>query len=335
MKVKIANVKKICESFLISSGIQREAAKIIFADYLEGELLGKKTHGLAAFVSGVYDINRLKNSSHSSKIKIKKNSKAYSLIDGGEQAGQLVAEVAKKILIKKTKKYGIAMVGTYNTKAILRPGSQAYDIAKHNLLSIVIHNGGGPLVAPYGGIDPIMSTDPIGFAIPTLGLPIVADMAVSVKAWGEVVMARMLGTRLPAEAFLDKKGNITLNPNQAHSALPFGGYKGFNLGLLFEILSGPLVNSGFGFKNNVKDKWKNRGALYLAIDPSKFVSIKKFKTENSELLKQLKKSPKRKGFREILIPGEKAYKNKELCLKRGWLDVDKKIVEKIFELAKK
>ncbi|MFZ2189683.1 MAG: Ldh family oxidoreductase [Candidatus Magasanikiibacteriota bacterium] len=334
MKVKINEIRKTCENFLVSKcKMKKDIANIIFADFLEGELLGKKTHGLAAFVSGVYDINRLKNSSDPKKIIIKKNQKAYALIDGGKQAGQLVAQLAKKILIKKAKQFGIAMVGTYKTQAILRPGSQAEEIAKHNLIGIVFHNGGAPLVAPFGGIDPVISTDPIGFAIPTTCEPIVADMAISVKAWREVEFSKLLNKNLPLNSFLDKKGNIATDPDKAYSALPFGDYKGYILGILFEILTGSLVNSGFGIKNFLNKKWKQRGALYLAIDPSKFVNLNKFKKENTQLIKELKKSRKRTTIKEILIPGERAYKNKAKCLKRGWLDVDKTVMEKINKLC--
>jgi len=333
MKVNINEIKAVCENFLVKIGIPRKTAIIIFADYLEGELLNKKTHGLGAFVSGVYDINRLKKSSNINKIKIVKHSIAYALINGHGQAGQLVAEVVKKILIKKAKKCGIAMVGTYNARAILRPGSQAEALAQHDLIGVIFHNGGGPLVAPYGGIDPVISTDPIGFAIPTLGLPIVADMAISMKAWREIEMAKLLNKKLPSDSFIDEDGVVTLKPEQVFSALPFGGYKGFALGILSEILTGSLVNSGLGLSNGKgREKYKNRGALYIAIDPSKFVGLNKFKKENSRLVKELKQSRMRPGFKEIVIPGELAYKNKALCLKRGWFEVDKVIIDKIYNL---
>ena len=65
---------------------------------------------------------------------------------------------------------------------------------------------------------------------------------------------------------------------------------------------------------------------------SKFVNINTFKKQNSELIKQLKNSRKRPGFKEILIPGEIAYKHKEKCLKRGWIEVDNKIIDQIYKI---
>lgn len=338
MKILIKEIRSICEKILIKKGVKFSAAKIIINDYLEGELLGKKSHGLFAFAGGVYDIDDIVKKSNPNKIIVEKNFGPTALVNGHEQAGQLVAEVAKKILIKKCKKYGIAMVGTYNSRPFLRPGSQAESIAHNNLVALIFQNGGGPLVAPYGGIDPIISTNPIGYAIPTLSGPIVLDMAVSVKAWGETRIAKESKTLLPDNAFLDKKGKITLNPYQVYSVMPFGGYKGFSIGILSEIFTGSLVGNGVGLKKKGLKPGGHgkalRGALFIAIDPNKFTNLKKFKKENSELVKELKKSRKRPGVKGIFMPEERSYKNKIKCLKRGWLEVDKKIIDKIYQLKK-
>ncbi len=316
---------------MVKTGVGKSEAKIIVDDYVEGELLGKKTHGLLAFAGGVYDTNKIAGHSDRKKIKIVKDNGVYALINGGKQKGQLVAEKAIELVIKKAKKYGLAMVGTFNSGSILRPGSQAEKIAKKNLIGLIFHNGGGPIVPPFGGIDPIISTDPIGYAIPTLRQPIVADFAVSERAWGEIRIAKELKRLLPAGCFLNKKGQITTKPDDAYSALPFGGYKGFCVGLLSEIFTGALVGNKQGLFNK---KIGIRGALYMAIDPSRFVNLQKFKKENSRLANELKKSRRLLGIKEIVLPGERAYKNKTLCLKRGWFDVDKKIVNRLDNLFK-
>ena len=71
----------------------------------------------------------------------------------------------------------------------------------------------------------------------------------------------------------------------------------------------------------------------MAIDPSKFVDIKKIKKQNTDLVNELKKSRKRKGVREIRVPGEYAYTLKKKSLKRGWFDVHKNIYKKLMKVA--
>ena len=58
MRVNINEIRKRCERFLVETGVGKPEAEIIVDDYIEGELLGKKTHGLLAFAGGVYDINK-------------------------------------------------------------------------------------------------------------------------------------------------------------------------------------------------------------------------------------------------------------------------------------
>jgi len=338
MKVSIAEARSVVEKIFQKNGLTKRQAEIVADDYIEGELLGKTSHGLSAMVTGVYGAQFISISKKSIQVECHKN--AYARINGNQNPGQLVADKARALVVKKAKKYGIGMVGTHNTLSFLRPGSQAEYISRYDLIAIIIHNGGEPLVAPHGGVDPLLSTTPIGFAIPTASLPIVADFATSEKAWGAVRLARAGIKKLPENAFLDRIGNSTIDVKNVFSALPFGGIKGFSLGILFEILTGSLVGSPMGVhKKFIQGRGKDRstsdvyrGAIYIAIDPSKFVNIKKFKKENSMLVNELKSSRKMKGVKEIILPGEKAYALKEKHVKQGWFDVDDGVWEKIREL---
>ena len=269
------------------------------------------------------------------KIKIVKRSRTFALIDAGGSIGQLVASKAVDLVSKIAKKQGIGMVGIYNSLPFLRSGSQAEKIAHNDLIGVVLINGGSPMVAAPGSVGKVIGTNPIGFALPTLKNPIVCDMAVSEKAYGEVRLAKFLGKNLPANSFIDDRGNVTTNPNNVFAALPFGGYKGFNLGILFEILTGSFVNAGVGCKKKFigKSDKAYRGALFIAIDPKAFVSLTDFKGKNSQFVREIKLLKKRKGIKEILIPGERSYSHKEMALKRGWLDLDKKLFDEIKNLA--
>ncbi|MFA6382061.1 MAG: Ldh family oxidoreductase [Candidatus Buchananbacteria bacterium] len=335
MKVKIKEIRRLCEVILIKRGLKPAEAKIVVADYLEGELLGKITHGLISFSGVIEKAGQTK----AKKILVSRKSNNFLLLNANGQIGQLVAGVATKAVIKMAKKTGIAMVGVYDSLPFLRPGSQAEKIAENDLIGLVLINGGGPTVVPPGGLDAILATNPIGFAIPTFGKPIVCDMAISKKAISEVKLAKLLGRDLPEDSFVDKKGEIIKDPDSFFAALPFGDYKGFNLGILFEILTGSLVNAEIGYKKkdigSSKDKYgkKYRGALFIAINPSVFTSLKKFKQKNSQFIKEIKSVKRKKGIKEIVIPGKKAYQNKEIALRRGWLEVDKKIIEQIKKLA--
>lgn len=324
MRIKIEKIRKQFEIYLKSRGLTQRESKIIVDDYIEGELLGKKSHGLMAFKSIDRNLEVRKKS-----YKIVKNLSALTIIDGQGDFGQLVAEEAVSQTIKKAKKNGLALAGANNFLPFLRPGSQAEKFSQKDLIGIVINNGGGPLIAPPGGKEKVFSTNPIGFAIPTTGQPIVCDMAISKKAWGEVRLAERLNRKLPKDSFIDKLGKVTLDPLKVFAALPFGDYKGFNLGILTEVLTGILVGAGYGYKKKFYGKEMikaYRGAIFLAIDPQKFVGIKKFKRQSAEMIKFIKGVKKVKGVKEIYISGERAYRCKEKVLRRGWIEVDGKVM---------
>ncbi|MBS3051411.1 MAG: Ldh family oxidoreductase [Candidatus Aenigmarchaeota archaeon] len=337
MKVKIDEMTKLMKNVLAKNGLSKREAELLVEDYVLGELEGKKSHGMMAFPSFVEKIPKTKRG----KIVIEKEGISFALLNCNQEFGQIAAEEARKILVKKAKANGIAMVGAYNMRAFLRPGTQAEKIEKEGMIGIVVNNGGLGSIAPTGSIDPILGTNPVGLAIPTKENPITGDFATSKRAWGEVRVAKAEGRKLPENTFMDKEGNFTTEPDKAESVVPFGDYKGYILALFIEILTGSLVNmpmgvnpedSGQGSLRFLTKKGDMRGAIFIAIDPSKFTDFKRFKAANTKLLAQIKSSRKARDVREILIPGERSLKNKNKARSQGYFEIDKDLYEKIKNL---
>jgi L-2-hydroxycarboxylate dehydrogenase (NAD+) len=198
-----------------------------------------------------------------------------------------------------------------NMDSWLRPGAIAQYIADKGYFTIVINDGGGTSIAPPGGYDPVLATNPIAYGIPTSREPLVVDMATSKRAWGQVRLANKYGTELPKDTFYNNKGKITLDPKEAHSVLPFGDHKGFALALMIEVLCGSLVgmdsmmldtnSAGSNFGVPLQD----RGGFILVIDPRRSTSLDLFRKKNTELLYKIKATSKLKD-ETIRIPGEDA-----------------------------
>ena len=123
MKVSIKEIKKLLTNTLLKNGVDRNDVKLIMEDYLEGELLGKVSHGLMAFPSIVKKASSMKK-----KIKIVKQTSSYAFIDGQGYFGQVAANKAIELAIKKAKKNGIAMVGMNNIVAFLTKGIHRYGV---------------------------------------------------------------------------------------------------------------------------------------------------------------------------------------------------------------
>lgn len=324
MRIKITEIKKLCIDVLLKSGLNNEDSETVVEEYLYAELTGKKSHGFASFPK--FAVEKIKK--RNDTWKIEKQEDTYALINANGNLCQLVGKFSMELVMKKAKEKGIALVGMNNMQSYLMPGYYAKMAADKNMIGIVIDNSRSR-VAPYGGTEPKLGTNPIGLAIPTNNTAFVLDMATSTRAMGEVRLAKKLQKLLPEGMALDNEGNPTKNPNQANTLTAFGGYKGYGLCLAIEILAGSFIRAKMGSKIEGS---LDRGFLFLVINPEIFVDITTFKNEVSELIDEIKSSKKANGFNEILIPGEKASILMKENLKKGYLDIDDKIFEDIKNL---
>lgn len=320
MKIKIKQITKLCIDKLVELGLSQEDADIIVREFLYGELSGKKSHGFATFPSIKSKINP-----KSKKWIIVKEDDSHALIDAKENLGQLVGNYAVQLAIDKAKTTGISMVGMYNMHSYLMPGYYAKKAAESNMIGIVVDNAPSK-VAPFGGIDPKIGTNPIAIAIPTNNYPIVLDMATATRAAGEVRLAEKLNQQLPPNMAIDKQGNQTTNPNKVHALTPLGGYKGFGLGLAIEILAGSMVHAKMG--SQIKSGL-DRGFLFIVINPGVFQDESTLKTDIGKLVKEIKSCKPVDSETEVRIPGEHAYNNYQNAMNASELEIDDSIIQAI------
>jgi len=323
MRIQIEKVENLLKKKLKKIGFTAQEAKAITFEYILGELKGKSSHGVFGFIRAYKRLKQQKRG----HFKILKDKPAYAFIQGNRDVGQIVAYHAINLAIKKARKTGIAMVGGDNIHAFLRPGTWAEVAARKEMIGLCFNYGGGPLMAPTGAREAILSTNPIGIGIPNKEYPFVIDMAVSSRAFYHIRMAKTLGTKIRKDWGIDKKGNPTTDPNKLIAVLPFGGYKGYILGLALEILTGPLVRTKVG-----KSTKGVRGFLFIVINPCLFSSKKDFERDVKKLIKDVKGAKRIKGVKEIRIPGEVAYRNEKKKISSGYMEIDKSIIESIEKL---
>ena len=216
--------------------------------------------------------------------------------------------------------------------------------AKNDAIAIMTANGhGGDLaVAPFGGVDRRLPTNPIAVGVPTgLDWPVVLDMTTSMISGGDLRLLRNKNELAPLTSIIDALGNPTRDTKGFYgpprgAILPLGfpvaGHKGFGLSVLVDVLSGALSGAECS-----KENYERSGnALFIAVlRVSAFRSRDSFFEEVKSFVKRVKGSPKAKGFSEIMFPGEKAYKHYQNSKKNGILVDDvawKRICEKAVEL---
>jgi LDH2 family malate/lactate/ureidoglycolate dehydrogenase len=214
---------------------------------------------------------------------------------------------------------GIGMVGMYNSTYHDMMSVYSRHIAEHNLIGIVCANGGPSGVVPFGGLKPIFGTNPLSYAIPTLTTPIVFDGATAQYAYGTIRLAKAQKQRLADFVYVDSTGAFTTDPEKAIGLIPFGGYKGYAINLLLEVLTGIFVRAKSGLL--VKNE-KDLGSLFIAIDPAAFGDLEEFKQQTTSLVDDILKSPSRDAKYPVRVPGRQSEEHKQKIMKNGFFEID-------------
>ena len=188
---------------------------------------------------------------------------------------------------EKARLSGIATVVLRNTSHIGRVGAYPLMAAREGMIGQIFVNAGrlGYQIAPFGGIDGRLSTNPIAFAAPRRNAhPILVDMTTSVVAEGKVRLAINQGVQVPEGWLIDGKGQPTTDPDDFKddppgAILPLGGaagHKGYGLSIMVELLGGAL--SGQGCAAGDREMISN-GVLINAYDIEYFTDLETFYDE--------------------------------------------------------
>ena len=323
MNISVTKERELVKAILTKLGVKENQADVVTEATIDSDLKGFTSHGLGRFPQYIRGI-KAGHIQIDGEYEIVKETDSIALIDGKSLFGQYIAYEAMMLAIKKAKETGIAAVGTFNANHFGVTGYYSDLAIRNDVIGIVTCNT-EPGVAPLGGKKAILGTNPVAIGIPSETY-IAVDMATSVSARGKLLEARRKGEEIPPNTAIDKDGNPTTDPEAAleGTILPFGGVKGYALSLMIEIMCGPLVNAAFGTKvTGTAGDYKencNKGDLFIAIDPSKFVSIDAFKEQVEEFVTEIRESG------NTFIPGDLEVKRIAENEEKG-LDIDPKLYE--------
>ena len=309
MHISIADARRLAETFLANSGMSPTDAAIIADVLLEAELRGRKTHGFIRLTG----IKSRYEQGERTDIQIDEEKGPCVRIDGGNQPGYLVAYRAMELAIERAKQGGASIVGVHNTSHCGMAGYYVDMARKADVIGLLFVDC-LPRITPEGGTEAILGTNPIAVGIPSNTVPLLFDMSTAAITNGDLLVAMQEGTPIAEGIAFDPDGEPTTDADAAlkGSVRPFGGHKGFGLALITQILAGALVNAA-----TIPPPGKNYGLLIVAIDPTSFVPLTQFKTEVDTLIARVKANRREAGVTEILIPGERAYRQREVHLANG------------------
>lgn len=296
------------------AGLSEQEAATFAENLIEANLRGVNSHGITRL--GVY-AKRVEAGLivSGAELKILKEGPATYAFDAGNGPGSVMGTRMMELCIAKAKKMGCCTATAMNGTHWGVASFYARLAARENLIALVSCNADAAVV-PAGGARPMLGTNPLCVAIPAgTHEPLMLDMATSVAARGKVVQAMKEGRSIPADWSVDKDGNPTTDPAKALEGymLPFGGYKGYGIGLIIDILCSCL--GGSLNSRTCHSFWydfeqpQNVGYFMCLIDVSAFLPPELFLSKVDEVLEDMKKTPTAPGVQEVLIPGEPEFRN--------------------------
>ena len=300
-----------------ASGCTAEDARAVVEHLVESNLFGHDSHGAIRYYEYTRAIREGRFQPRAVP-EVVRDKPSTAVVDAGGALGQVGATFAMNLAIEKARHNGLATVTLRNTSHVGRAGAYPLMAARHkNMIGLAFVNAGrlGYQIAPFGGLEGRLSTNPIAFAAPRPEAdPILVDMTTSVVAEGKVRVAINQGVHVPDGWLIDAHGNPTTDPNDFRAdppgaILPMGGvvaHKGYSLSFVVELLGGAL--SGEGCAAGSRTMHSN-GVLFTVYNIEHFTELSTYYLEVEDLLKHVKSSRLAPGFKEILAPGEPEFRS--------------------------
>jgi ureidoglycolate dehydrogenase (NAD+) len=243
---------------------------------------------------------------------------ATFIVDCNRAAGPVCMMRAAALAIEVAHKFGVGVGLLSDPHHLGAIGRYAQWVAERGCAALVIL-AGLPFMAYHGAKVASIGTSPIAIGIPGPGpqdAPLVLDMATSVAAAGRIRQAAAEGKRIPEGIAIDAHGKPATDAGQAAAVLPIGGPKGSGLSLMFECLTGilagtPIIAPPSGTKGSIQN------AMKIVFNIANFRPSADYRRDVQQLKDVVKALPRRDGFSELLLPGERGDREAELRRRTG------------------
>lgn len=304
-------LRRFVSAVFAKAGSTTHEADMIAMRLVDSNLMGHDSHGVVRVTSyiGWLKEGKIKTNAH---VRVVTESDAFAILDGQGGYGQVLGGEAMAIGIAKARKTGVALVALRHAHHLGRIGDWAETCAAEGCASIhfvnVVHAGG--LVAPFGGIERRMSTNPFCCGMPLKGKePIILDFATSKVAEGKVQVARNKQVDLPPGCVIDGNGKPSLNPNDLYgpppgALSPFGDHKGYGLAFFCDLLAGALSGGGCNHDGHPNLATVHNNMMSIIIDMNRIGDAGAMNAEAQHFVDWMKKCKPASANGEVLAPGE-------------------------------
>jgi len=325
-------------------GMSEEIAPVVARGFVEAELLGFRSHGLAR-VSANLDWLASGATPGSGTPRVLVDRPAVGNWDGLGLPGYWVMHLALAHAIERARDTGAFTMTLRRCQhvaclaAALLPAVEARMVAL-----MMVSSPNEAFVSPFGGSGRLFSNNPLAFTAPgSLTLaeaepPLLFDVSMAITAGSQVDRAGRLGRKLPEAAIKTASGQVSDDPaefRQGGSVMPIGGlthgHKGHALTLMTEVLTQALAGHG----RSRSESENEHNSIYLQVlDPRAFADPEDYDREINHLQRMVADSPADDPGRPVRLPGRRAWAVRLSQMADG-VDLDPGAMEALAPYAQK
>ncbi|MBM3723859.1 MAG: Ldh family oxidoreductase [Acidobacteria bacterium] len=305
--IAAGHLQRLIEEILTAVPVPLDAAQLVARTLTATNLRGIDSHGVQLLT---FYVDQLLSGDMSSTARgrIASENGGCLSYDGENGIGQVIASECTAHAVRLAQDHGLGLVTARESNHFGAAYWWARKMASQGMIGITMCNASA-LVPPWQGKSPRFGTNPICMAVPGDDSWLL-DMATTTVAAGRIFKANINGqAELPPGWAMDAEGVPTTDTATAMRGLlmPLGGYKGYGLAMMVEILTG-LLSGGAVSTELGGIRWRGKptrvSQMYLAIDIERFMPLDRFNQRIAELSAMMKSSEPAKGQTEVLIAGE-------------------------------
>jgi L-lactate dehydrogenase len=310
-RLPVATAQRFATDLLTRAGLAPHLADAVAENLVAADRMGHATHGLALLPGYLGQIES-GGMTRTGEVAVLNDTGASFHWNANRLPGAYVLRTAIDQLVARAKTHAVVTASIAECFHIGALQVYLEAATRHGLMAIIAATDPAVRsVAPFGGLDPVVTSNPIAYGLPTRGEPILIDLCTSTISNGGANAYARSGEKLPGPWLLDNAGAATDDPAALSTTppgtiLPLGGadlgYKGFGLGLMVEAMA--LALSGYG-RNEARQSY-GEGVFVQLIDPGHFAGRERFMDEMQALVDATHASRPIDPARPVRVPGEGA-----------------------------
>ncbi len=313
--VKYEELYRFIFDCLSKVGVCADSATSVAEGLASTSLFGIDSHGVKLLP---HYVRAAKNGRINLNPKCELNLKSHcaGVLDADHAFGHYSGTVAMNKAMELAKEFGVGAVSVANSSHFGAAGFFAIKAAYQDMIGLSFTHADS-LMLSANGKRPFFGTNPISFCAPVEGEgPFYLDMATTTISWNQVMISASQDQNLQEGWAVDENGDAVIDPKLARALNPIGGYKGFGLSMMIEILCSLLTEMPFG--QNISSMYKtpitehrHLGHFFMAINISAFTEVSDFKKRLKAMMDEIRQEPP-KGNAPVMCPGDpqKLHKKK-------------------------